>query len=344
MITRTKKSAVIAFAVAGLLALGGCSSGVGATDGATSGSVDGHAPVTIRATTAQVENANEHLGFWAFVEELKTTAPWITVEYMGGPETIPGVEQAEAVMSGAVDMASICACYYSHIVQFADAMALAPTTPLEDRSNGALDLQNELSEQYGLFVLGQGMDFYGAQLQLGERYTELDMDDIDFSGWLVRAGGAHVPLVEALGGEAVNLPISDVFNAMDRGTVDAFIAGNFGVEGLGLKEPVSATLDVDTVGSVYPIIMNRAKWDGLDAETQQALTDAMITVEGELESIYAPLVQAQLDDFEDDGKVILTPSEAEAARITELTNEASWADLLKRSPEAEQFATIYGLR
>lgn len=340
MISRTRKNSVLAMGTAALLALVGCS---GTSGGNADEDGDGRAEVTIRATTAQVQDANEHLGFWAFVEELEETAPWITIEYMGGPETIPGVEQAEAVMSGAVDMASICACYYSHIVQFADAMALAPTTPLEDRENGALDLQNELHEQYGMYVLGQGMDFYAAQLQLGEKYTELDPDDLDFSGWLVRAGGAHVPLVEALGGEAVNLPISDVFNAMDRGTVDAFIAGNFGVEGLGLKEPVAATLDVETVGSVYPIVINRAAWDGYDEETKQALTDAMITVEGELEALYAPLVEEQLTDFEADGKVIITPSEAEAQRITDLTNQATWDDLLARSPEAQQFADIYGI-
>lgn len=345
MITRTKKIAVVAAVAAGLLALSACSADGDAPNGVGGGNgEEGPAPVTIRATTAQVETANEHLGFWAFVDELKETAPWVTIEYMGGPETIPGIEQAEAVMSGAVDMASNCACYYSHIVQVADAMALAPTTPLEDRENGALDRQNELHGEYGLFVLGQGMDFYGAQLQLGDRHTELDPDDIDFTGWLIRAGGAHLPLVEALGGEAVNLPIGDVYNAMDRGTVDGFIAGNFGVEGLGLKEPVAATLDVETVGSVYPIIMNRAKWDSLEPETQDALTAAMIAVEGQLESIYAPLVQGQLDDFEADGKVIITPSPAEAERITRVVNEATWDDLLSRSPEALEFAELYGIK
>lgn len=343
MITiRRKTLAAAGLIVASALVLAGCSSS-GVDSGAADSGDGGPTPVTIRATTAQVEDANEHLGFWAFVDELKESAPWITVEYMGGPETIPGTEQAEAVMSGAVDMASICACYYSHLVQFADAMALAPTTPLEDRENGALDLQNELHAQYSLHVVGQGLDYYGAQIQLGKKYTELDADDIDLSGWLIRAGAAHMPAVEGLGAEAVNLPIGDVYNAMDRGTIDGFIAGNFGVEGLGLSEPVAATLNVELMGSVYPIIMNLDKWEGLEPETQEAITGAMIAVEGQLADIYQPLVDGQIADFEAAGKTIITPSEAESKRITDIAVKGAWEDLLSRSPEAAEFAKIYGI-
>lgn len=326
------------------LALVGCSgspSPASTNDGA---SADEPSPVTIRAMTAQVRDANEHLGFWSFVDELSENAPWITIEYMGGPETIPGTEQAEAVMSGAVDMSSLCSCYYSHLLQFADVMGLATTSPLEDRENGAFEILDSMHADNGLKLVGQGLEHYGAQMQLGEKYKSLDPNNIDLDGFLIRGSASQMPAIEGLGGQSVNLPISEVYNAMDRGTTDGFIAGNFGVEGLGLKEAVVATLNVELMSGAYPIVMNLAKWDSLEPATQDAINQAIVTTEGKLGDIFLPLVEGQLADFEADGIEIVTPSSSESARITEIVVNGAWDDLLSRSPESMPLAEIYGIK
>lgn len=321
----------------GSLVLSAC----GATGEAGSGDSDEESPVTLRLATTQVEDAPENAALWDFVEIVENEAPWVDFQYVGGPETVEPTDAAESVQTGAFDIASVCTCYYTQVVPEAGALDLAPTSPSEDRENGALDMMNEWHQENGLYVLGGSIDQMSYFMHFGEDYQNLDIENLDLDGWLMRSAQTAQPAVEALGAEVVNLPISEVYTAMDRGTIDGFAAGNVGMYELGIAEPIEASLDVDLVWVRYPILFNQDRWNEMSPGTQEVLQNAMIEVEGDLGDTFGELIAEEHERWEEDGKELLTPSESSAETIASEARDGMWEVILDAAPRAQELRDLY---
>lgn len=300
-------------------------------DDSESASSDGPQPVTLRYATSLVEDAVEHRGFELFLEELRETAPWIQFEYIGGPEAIPSLDVAESVQIGAIDFAPVCTCYLGHLVPEAEVFELSPYSPSEERENGVLEVLQEWHADRGLYLLGGSVSELSYAMNFGPNYTRLDIENLDLSGWLMRSAASAQPPLEAFNAEVVNITLAETYTAMDRGTIDGFAAGNVGMYELGLAEPIQAHLVAPLRDIRYPILFNPEVWNSLDPETQEALTTAVINLEGQLEEIFQDAVAEEQAKYVEDGKVLLEPSEEAKTEIRRRGIERSWDDLAGRS-------------
>lgn len=337
MTTRHSQPILPFLASAGaLVALAAC----GATG--ASGGADGPDPVELRLVTTQVEDAPENLGVWRLQEILEESAPWITIDYLGGPETMDPFVTAENVATGAVHMANVSSAYYTAVVPEARVFDLTPNAPHEDRASGAHDLINTWHEDSGLYVLGGTTAEFSHMLHFGSRYTQLDADNFSIDGWLMRGTPVTTPMIEEFGGSVVTMPIGDVYTAVERRTIDGFSAGNIGMYELGLTEAIEASLAVELLAVRYPLLFNLSTWNGLDPQTQEALTEAVIQMEEELPEIYGALVQEEYDRRADDGIVELAPSPEQAAEIQSRALNASWDVLVEELPHTAEVRDLYG--
>ncbi|QYH35459.1 TRAP transporter substrate-binding protein DctP [Salinibacterium sp. M195] len=326
--------------VAGITALALVAAGCASTPGGTT--PDGErTPVVLNLSTTQVEDAPENAALWEFVDLVESKADWISFDYIGGPETIAPNDAAESVQLGAVDIASVCSCYYTQVVPEAGAFDVAPTSPAEDRENGALELQQAWHEEAGFHLLGNSIHDMSFIMHFGPRYKELDIENLDLSSLLMRSAQTAQPAVEAFGAEVVTLPISEVYTAMERNAIDGFAAGNVGMYKLGIAEPIKASLMADLIYVRYPILMNLNTWNSLDEETQTVLTEAMAETEGHLSDIFGPLLEEEHAQWEADGKELLVPSDAAQERIAEQARGSLWDRLIELSPRVQELKDLY---
>lgn len=331
---RRRTAALLAAGAATSIALSGCLSG-------GSGAVSDDGEVTLRLATTQTRDAPENLGLWQMVKKLEDDAPWITIDYVGGPEAITPNDAAENVQSGALDLASVSSAYYTQILPEAEVFDLTPNDPAVDRESGALDLINTWHEEVGLHVLGSTISEMAYMLHFGSRWSEIDVEEPDLSGWLMRGGPTQQPMLEALGAEVVNMPVGEIYTAMERGTIDGFAAGNTGMYALGIAEPIEASYRAPYLTIRYPLLMNLDTWNSLDDRTRDALESAMTELEVALPEIYGPVIDDEYAQWADDGKEQLIPSEAGTERFQERARDIGWDLLEARVPRAVEVRSLY---
>lgn len=314
---------------------------VTACGGSSDPAADEREEVVLRLATTQTRDAPENLGVWRLEEILEEEAPWITIQYVGGPEAIAPFDAAENVSTGAIHLANVSSAYYTQLVPEAEVYDLTPNPPHLDRESGAHDVINTWHEPAGLYVLGGTTAEFSHMLHFGERYTELDIEDLDLSGWLMRGNPVTQPIIEDLGGSVVTLPVGEIYTAMERGTINGFSAGNIGMYALGIAEPIEASLMVELLAVRYPMLFHLQTWESLDEETQEALTSAMIQVEQELPQIFGELVQEEYDQRAADGKVALEPSQEAAEALQQRARDVSWDLLVDRLPHTSEVRDLY---
>jgi TRAP-type transport system periplasmic protein len=300
--------------------------------------VDEPDEVTIRLVSSFVREAVEHEGFWEFVDILEETAPWVTIDYRGGPEAIPSLQQGEAVADGAVDMATLPATFYIPMLPINRAFKLSTMTPPEEREAGAFDVYQEHHEQVGLHFLGKVNGPTPFRL-----FSNVELDALDLSGLDIRVSPVYVQVVDGLGGTPVEMAPGDVFTALERGVVDGYGWAGVGLLVHGWQDVTEYEIDIDFYEMDMVVVVNRGFWDGLDERTREAITDAMIQAESAVVDLYERRVQEELEARRDAGidPLEFTPEEEE--RFLEIAYERGWDEAIEAEPDAERLRDIYGM-
>jgi uncharacterized repeat protein (TIGR02543 family) len=91
----------------------------------------------------------------------------------------------------------------------------------------------------------------------------------NLAGLDVRAEGAEVPIVEALGANAIELGTGDLYSALDTGLADGcFFTYSGGAFWLQLWQVTNTISQVNMVLPRYSMAMNKAKYDSLPADAK----------------------------------------------------------------------------
>ena len=114
----------------------------------------------------------------------------------------------------------------------------------------------------------------------------------DLKGLKVAAGGADQDLVKLAGGTPVMVIPPDMYQALDKGVVDAAVTGWVQINAQKFDEVANYFLDYGLGQNVQTVIMNLEKWNSLPPDIQKILTDMV----PEMEEISARAM------YTDDGK------------------------------------------
>lgn len=91
----------------------------------------------------------------------------------------------------------------------------------------------------------------------------------NLAGLDVRAEGAEVPVVEALGANAIEIGTMDIYSSLDTGLIDGcFFTYSGGAFWLQLWQVASTISEVNMVLPRYSLAMNKAKYDSLPADAK----------------------------------------------------------------------------
>ncbi len=97
----------------------------------------------------------------------------------------------------------------------------------------------------------------------------------DLKGKTLRGAGEVADAIKALGGTPRDIPMSDVYEAMSKGTIDGILISSETLKSFKLADVTKYTTYVPSVGNQYLfyVAMNRKKWESMGPELQKIFTD-----------------------------------------------------------------------
>lgn len=315
--------------IAGMISA--CSSNTGApTEGKGAANPSSEKPVVLKGVTAWEENNIHSAGFGMFKEKLEELSNGrITVEYAGGPESIPAFNQGDAVRNGVVDFSVLSAAYYQSLVPEAAVLGYSELSVEEEWANGGMEFLNELHNQkLNAQLLGRASGM-PCSLYLKEPISSIS----DLKGKRFRASGTYIPFIQALGSEAIVMPGGEIYTAIERGVIDGVAWPEGGITDLGLQKQIKYQIKptywkVDTV-----IIMNLDKWNELSKEDQELINQAARAVEKELPGEIAKFIENERKVLKEAG---IQDIELPADEYLQIASDAAWEWVRTNLPDNAQ--------
>ncbi|GAB3691209.1 C4-dicarboxylate TRAP transporter substrate-binding protein [Corynebacterium nasicanis] len=224
-----------------------------------------------------------------FMEEVETASDGkITFEMYSAGSLMPGGEMLQGIGSGTADIGRIISFYFPNELP---------------ASNWITELGNVKSDSYPHGLIESAMSGQRIHMMDGPVKDEFESNNLvpivdyptaqaydllctkpvnsaaDAEGLRVRTGGAlHVNEVKAMGMVPVDLPVTEMYEGLQRGIVDCAALNLSGHINYSLWEV--APYYVPTAMSqlnAMPVVINKDTWDSLPPEAQQILRDAGTT-------------------------------------------------------------------
>ena len=236
-----------------------------------------------------------------------------TIQVRGGPEAIGMMEQPGAVRNGVVDMVYTPCAFYAGTVPECDAVSASTVDGPTARKNGGIDLLNRIHQKrMGVVLLGwvdSGIRF----CLWSTKEPRLDAKGhIDIKGFKVRGNPIYNAfLTNYLGAQVINLPSTELYTALERGTVDITAWTQIGLMDLNWDRYIKYRIGPDFFSTDLMIIMNQKKWNALSPKTREILTK--VTAEHEVSSQRDLQVLWQKEQAELQKRGIRTLQQSDAA-------------------------------
>ncbi len=281
------------------------------------------AEVTLNAVTLAPKQASIAGPFGQFVEAVNERfAGRLQINWRGGPEVLPPFGHAEAVRNGAMDMAYTSPSYYSGLVPTSGTMNMSFKRYAAIAETDYHERMTELHAEKDLVFLGEipasDLNFL---IYMADPVTSL----ADLEGKRIRVFPALLPMVQALGAEAIVLPMGEIFTAMERGTIDGFMQGPVGNH-MQFEGVVDTVIYPGVYRAGFPVLVNKDKWAEVPEDVQAELVSFLRDeIAYELDEIWAADLAKGVADMEAAGFTRLDLSAEEAAQLEQIAMDAAWA-------------------
>jgi len=224
--------------------------------------------------------------FLAFVKKANLAGKGVfEIQVRGGPEAIGMFEQPAAVRDGVVDMVYTPCAFYAAAVPECDAVSASTIDGPSARKSGALAALNE-SHVRRMGVVYLGWVDSGIRFHLWfKNPPKLDATgNLDITGVKLRGNPIYNAFfTNYLKAQVINLPSTEVYTALERGTADATGWTEIGLMDANWDRFLKFRLDPPFFSTDLGVIMNVRKWNSLSDKSKEILTKLII--EHEVSSI-----------------------------------------------------------
>jgi TRAP-type mannitol/chloroaromatic compound transport system substrate-binding protein len=138
-------------------------------------------------------------------------------------EIVPGLQAAEAVSNGMVEMCHTASYYYvgkDPTFAFGTAVPFGLNSRMQNAwqyFGGGMELMNDFYRRYNLYGIPAG----NTGAQMGGWFRREIKDANDFNGLKIRIGGYAGRVLQKLGALPQQLAGGDIYPALEKGTIDA---------------------------------------------------------------------------------------------------------------------------
>ena len=262
-----------------------------------------------------------------YMEEVNRRAKGkVVINFKGAREVVPTFDQPEALVRGVFDVWYGALNYWAGVVKPGYVTELSPLEPPDGGPGNALhDFMVKMYEKQGVRYLGA----FSGDRNTGNHFMSTQKEvssPADLKGMKIRVPPLTRFFVKAVGAEPVTLPPSEVYLALERGTVEGFTwpyydgFTNFGWHKV-TKFLIGHPLYRDGIG----IAVNLKKWNSLSKDVQQAMLDSVAPVQRWSAGWMSAHQAYQLAAMKKAGMKVIKFSDAEAKNWAKTSNEALWA-------------------
>jgi TRAP-type C4-dicarboxylate transport system substrate-binding protein len=288
------------------------------------------AKTTLKMVTFLPKGDVNMTAWMAFVDDVNQKGKGdLEIKYIGGPETMPGFKQFEALRNGVVDMIFGCESYYGRQVSGAAYTHLTRLNPVTERSSGYYDFRNELLNKQNVYYLGRAE--FGVWFHVFTNKKPKNLADM--KGQKIRVSATYEPFVKSLGAVPVTMPGSDIYTALERGTIDGYAWAVLGNVQMGWVDVCKYILEPRIYQMNIEGLINLKTWEKLSSEHQKLLTDCMIENEKKYQSIMADISEKEYKKMQEKGMQVVKFSPEETKTYVDMAYKAGWDEVIKQNPE-----------
>lgn len=278
-----KKALCVMFATimcTSLAACGGNSTGMSSSD--SSGSSEDHM-ITLKMSTTVGEQSNAVAVAKAFADDVKEMSNGkieISVyasDQLSGGDMAKGVENLQ---NGAID------CAFEPVDVMANLDQSLLTLSLPWTFNTYQDAAECLKGDGGTYITKQldtqgihtiGFIHNGFRQLTNSKHAVQTPEDIKNLKLRVPGGDVFMKFFKALGADPVAMSFSELFTALQQGTVDGQENGYDLITTNKFYEVQKYITEWNYSYGAFALVFNKNKWDSFDADTQKILTDCAAT-------------------------------------------------------------------
>ena len=209
----------------------------------------------------------------------KLTDGKFNIRVFAAGDLVPAFQALDAVQQGTVEICHTATYYYvgkDFTMGFGTALPFGLTTRQQNAwmyHGGGIDTLNAFFKDFGVIAYPAGNT--GAQMGGWFRNEVNKLDD--FKGLKMRIPGLGGQVMARLGAVPQALPGGDIYPALERGAIDATEwVGPYDDEKLGFYKIAKNYYYPGwwEPCSMYHVMINQAKWDGLPKVYQEAIISA----------------------------------------------------------------------
>lgn len=291
--------------------------------------------VTLRAVNFLRLDIDEARWMKEWVEAVnKDGKGLLQIRIVGGPEVINPFELGNAVKTGVIDIVQMPPAYYQGLFPGVQAFVVAGKTPYEQRKNGALDYLNELyHSMVGAHILqnwGYATPFH---LYLTKNVNLDKVRRADLSGLKLRSLPIYKPMFDTLGATTITMNQSEVYTALERGTVEGYGYIAADLKGQGWQQVTKYRVDPGFYNVVNLTLVNWAKLQSLTEKQRSYLINKSAEVEATYQkSIPAYTAQQYALQKAQDLEVVTLTGDV-AKKYLDTARETAWNDVKQKMPQ-----------
>lgn len=201
----------------------------------------------------------------------KRTNGRVKVSYFPGNTLTPPGQAYDAVVKGIADMAQNLLAYSPGRLPLSEVLQ----QPLGYSSGyQGTKLANEYYRKFKPKEFDDVKVMYLHGVAPGTFHTKKELKSFfDIKGLRIKANAENADIVKALGGAPVTMPITETYDALQKGLAEGILLPNEALKGWKFAEVVKTSIDSSAVSyltSMY-VIMNKEKWNQISKEDQATI-------------------------------------------------------------------------
>jgi TRAP-type C4-dicarboxylate transport system substrate-binding protein len=234
-----------------------------------------------------------------------------------------------AVKTGAIDMAALPPTFYQNLLPIGDALKLTKKTAVEMRKNGTWAFMNKLHNEK---VNAQLLDISGFEVKFYLYLRDKKIETASLKGMKIRTTPVYRAFFRALGADLIQTAPSEVFTALERGTIDGYGWPSWDIKTTGWDKYTKYRVEPGFYAVANATIINLDKWKSLTDKQRDFLNQHSMKFESEYDKRYAPKTEAYLKEQKDAGVQVIELKGKVAEDYLKLSYDAAWEEFMKLDP------------
>lgn len=274
------------------------------------------------------------MGEWIVQEAERRSGGRIKVEYYWSNSLVPAAQLIDALQKGVADIAYINPAYQPGKMPLLSVISIAvgDVCPSAKALQELMQMPEVKAELDGLNMRYLGPltnNSYGVWTKSKQVRTIADL-----KGLKLRAVGNQANLLHAVGGVPVSMPPTDIYQAIEKGTLDGALANPSFALGYKWDEVTKYYNPLSFGGLGQFVAINKNSWDKLPPDLQKRITAIHDMACGAAHEIYQGGGEVLLQEAVAKGRIIVTqPSAQDVAKMQEVTKSkiaAEWVDKMNK--------------